>query len=918
MLKRLWLTLLLIIAHIIGLSAQLSATDVSNFERLIVQRKHAQAIDYIHSLDIAQKPRSLEKAHSRLLLAKAYGENRQFNLADNILDSLLNTRFFTQNPSFLAEAWLYKGNFAIVQNKEAIAIDYFLKVDSIADQHQSVPHLQIRALNTVGGLLFSWRYIGTETGYSKPSHFFEKALSIAEELNDSTEWYNLKFRLAFLEFGNPQNKLEPIPPIFDKAITYFKKEKEITRLIAAYKMLPQIHILRGNMKEAEVIYKEYIRLSQEHDITGEEAIAHWRYGVLLGNLGRTDEAIEAFEKAKKLFESEKPMHTLASYNAVIGSLANMYRKTGRMEEAFDHLGMFHKIKDSLDIVAQREKAKELDTKYQTAEKNKAITLLEVKNQQKNVQILLMLLVGLLITVGAFFYFYRQQHKIKLAKQISELDSLKRTFFANISHEFRTPLTLIKSPVQQLRSTADENAQKHINLIDNNANRMLELVDQLLELSKIDSGTLQIILKKDNIHSFIHNLVEPFEFQAKESNVDFEVEIIPTKESFFYDKDIFTKIITNLLNNAFKYHEKDTPIFFHSQVKDNRLYVEVSNKNSQIKESDLKKMFERFYQKNTSNTGDGIGLALVKDLVEVYEGNIIPRLESGKIIFSVELPLDKNRKNAVIIEENKDLSSVNTPATRGSEDLPVLLIADDNTDIRTVLVDIFTPDFIIIQAKNGKEAYKAAQREVPDCIIADIMMPEMDGFTLARNLKENEITATVPVVLLTAKKTDDDHLQGMLSHADAFLTKPFNHEIVKATVWQQLQERKKLQERYSRELVLKPVDIIINSADEKFIVRLEKVLEAELTNSDFSSEDFAEKMHLSRMQLHRKLKSLLGVSATEFIRNERLKVAAGLLKNNQLTISEVAYTVGFNDVGYFSKSFKEVYGLSPSGFQGKES
>ncbi|HZH69019.1 MAG TPA: response regulator, partial [Flavobacteriaceae bacterium] len=814
MLKRLWLTLLFLIGNIIGLSAQLTHTQVAEFESLLTHRKHKQAIEFIHSIDSTQKPRSIEKGHSRLLLAKAYGKNRQFDLAESLLDSLLSSQTFSKHTSLLAEAWLYKGSFAIFQNKEAIAIDYLLKVDSIADQNNTVPDLQIRALNTVGGLLFSMRYIGADSGYSKPSHFFDKALNIAERIGDSTQWYNLKIKLAFFEFGNPKNKHKPVPPIFDNAISYFEKEKEIDRLIAAYKLLPQIHIIRGNLKEAEAIYKEYIRLSQEYDITSEQANAYWRYGVMLENSGRIIEAIDAFEKAKKLFEAEKPMSNIANYNEVIGSLAKMYRNTGRFEQAFDYLGTFHTIKDSLDVVAQQEKAKELDTKYQTAEKNKEITLLEMKNQQKSVQILLVILGGLLIAVAALFYFYRQQQKIKLAKQISELDSLKRTFFANISHEFRTPLTLIKSPAQHLRATADENAQKHINLIENNANRMMELVDQLLELSKIDSNSLQIILKKGKIHSFLHSLVEPFEFQAKENNIQFEAAIKPTDESFFYDKDIFTKTITNLLNNAFKYHDLNTPILFHSHIKDNQLHFEVSNINSQIKESELKKIFERFYQKNSSTSGDGIGLALVRDLVEVYEGTITPHLENDKIIFSVVLPLDKNKKNAVIIEETKTTSTANIPTIMEREDLPVLLIADDNADIRMVLVDIFASDFVIVQAENGKKAYEIAQREVPDCIIADVMMPEMDGYLLVRNLKENEITATIPVILLTAKTTDQDRLQGVLSHADAFLTKPFNHEIVKATVEHQIQERKKLQERYSKELVLKPVDIILHSADEK--------------------------------------------------------------------------------------------------------
>ena len=245
-----------------------------------------------------------------------------------------------------------------------------------------------------------------------------------------------------------------------------------------------------------------------------------------------------------------------------------------------------------------------------------------------------------------------------------------------------------------------------------------------------------------------------------------------------------------------------------------------------------------------------------------------------------------------------------------------IIKVNSINKRIVLKDIFNNSYQILEATNGKEALKLAQKEIPDCIISDLIMPEMDGFEFSNQIKSNELTSFIPVILVTAKSSDDTHLKALQSTADVFLTKPFNHEVLKATVSQQIQERKKLQERYSQELILKPTEVVINSVDEKFIAKLETVLETAIPNSEFNAEIFAEEMHMSRMQLHRKLKSLFGVSATEFIRNERLKMAADLLKNDKLNISEIAYNVGFNDVGYFSKCFKEMYYLSPSDYQKK--
>lgn len=912
--KRLYI-LVFFIGCVTSVLAQLSPSDISHFEDLLDQRKYEKSIEYLKSIGNSQKLTRLENAHSKLLLARALEKNRNILGSEQILDSLLKTGSFTNHPELLAETWFLKGLVAISQNKDDIAVEYFIKTDSVADATQTNPAIRIKALTTIGGLLFQWRYMGKGKGYSKPAHFYEKALKIAAQTNDSNAWYNVKLKLAFLEAGNPQQQLKAIPPVFEEAIAYFRKKNKPLLLMAAHQRYAKLHLIRGNIREAETIYKEYIDLAKLHGTTNDQAIAFWQYGIMLRQTERLPEAVYAYENAKRIFESEKPIHVPTNYNALIGQLANLYRTNGQLEEAFTHLELSHQIKDSLNAVVRMEKVKELDARYQTAEKDKAITLLEVENQQKKLQISWILLGGLLIIGGVLVYFYRQQHKIQLADKISELDSLKRTFFANISHEFRTPLTLIKSPVQQLKASADENVYKQLNMIDTHASRMLELVDQLLELSRIDSDKLQIILKKGNINTFLHSLIESFEYQAKEKNTSFKVIINPTDEMHYFDRDILTKIVTNLLTNAFKYHQKRTQVFFSSRIEDNRLYMEVTNNNPYIKESDLKKLFERFYQKNTSSAGAGIGLALVKDLVVAYEGEITPSLHNEKLTFLVCLPLDTHKKNAVIIKENEAMIPVeNITILKNEQEAPILLVADDNEDIRNVLIAIFTPEFRVLAAHNGNEAYEIAQREIPDCIITDIMMPGLDGYSLTQKLKKNELTASVPVILLSAKTTDEDKLQGLQSYADAYLTKPFNHKIIKATVTQQLQERKKMQERYSRELILKPLDIKIHTADEKFIEQLETVMADMLANPDFSSESFAEKMHLSRMQLHRKLKSILGVSASEFIRKERLKIAIGLLEKGNFTIAEVAYSVGFNDVGYFSKSFKELYGLTPSEFQ----
>ena len=437
----------------------------------------------------------------------------------------------------------------------------------------------------------------------------------------------------------------------------------------------------------------------------------------------------------------------------------------------------------------------------------------------------------------------------------------------------------------------------------------------MELSKIEGNHLKIILKRGDVATFLHSIVEPFVFRAQEEAIPFEVTIQPAAAMHLFDQDILAKVVVNLLSNAFKYRDEGTTVRFSSKMDGEQLLLEVSNENRQLDTNKLRKLFERFYQSDGTVTGFGIGLSLVKDLLALYDGSIDAQLDDGMVTFKVKMPLTANKKNAVVVEETAEIiSEKKNLETVESDDIPILLIADDNSDIRKVVADIFRNEYRILEARDGEEAFQLAQNEIPDVIISDVMMPKMDGFALATSLKNSELTSLVPVVLLTAKTSEEAHLSALKSAADAYLTKPFNHDILVATVTQLLQERKKLQEHYSRELILRPVEIAISTADERFIERLEAIIKTELVNPDLSADQFSTHMNMSRMQLHRKLKSLFGVPASEFIRNERLKTAAELLKNPDLTVAEVAYSSGFNDATYFSRSFKKVYGLSPTEFR----
>ncbi len=742
----------------------------------------------------------------------------------------------------------------------------------------------------------------------KADYYMQQAMALFKKSKNAVNDVNTNFRFGEIEFKNKN---------YQKALGYLNKilNPKDTAQNVPYKydvaaLMGQTYQETNDLSNASLFTDMAVR-----EFTKKKDTIYW-INSLNNNAkikikkGNFLEAKNDLELAKDLLKDQK---ITVDFLDVYQTQIDYYKKIKNYELALKAIEEQTFYQRKYTEKTNLANLAEQDIRYQTEKKEQQIKLLSAQNElaRKQNYTYIGLLVLLLLLAGIAFYGFR--NKIKTAQKLKELNELKSRFFANISHEFRTPLTLIKSPVQSLISEiSDTNQKNKLQLIDTNSTRMLELVDQLLELSKIDGGNLTLILKDGNISSLLHSIVEPFQFQAKEKEINFTSNIQKTNENYAFDKDVIEKIVTNLISNAFKYSPVNESISFRSAVENSNLQLIISNTGSDIKKEDLSKLFERFYQKNELKQGVGIGLALVKELVDLYNGTISTAVENGELSFIVTLPLAVANENAVVIPTKAENITIEN-AIPNDVEIPVLLIVDDNSEIRAVLRDIFKNDYQIIEAQDGEEAVQLAQKEIPDCIISDVMMPKMDGFEFTKQIKNNELTSFIPVVLLTAKTSDEAHLDGLKSTADAFLTKPFNNNIVKATVNQLIAERKKLHLRYSQELVLKPVDIVISSVEEKFIVKLQDILEKELSNSEFSSEDFASAVGMSRMQLHRKLKSLLGVSATEFLRNERLKVAADLLKKGNGNISEIAYTVGFNNVSYFSKCFKEMFSVTPSDY-----
>jgi signal transduction histidine kinase/DNA-binding response OmpR family regulator len=533
------------------------------------------------------------------------------------------------------------------------------------------------------------------------------------------------------------------------------------------------------------------------------------------------------------------------------------------------------------------------------------------------------------------------YKIKLNEQakaeadnIKEIDEIKSRFFANISHEFRTPLTLIHGPLHQIEEQANGKPQhgiaevpwRQIKTMRRQTGRLLELVNQLLDLSKLDSGKMKLQAMKGDVIQLLRVLASSFESAAERKQIHYHIHLPEQTTITFFDKDKLEKIVTNLLVNAFKYTPEQGIVSINTEIDETKLRLFIEDSGPGISKKELDKIFDRFYQvEGTEDKGSGIGLALVKELVSLYHGQISVSSEPGKgTRFKVSLPVGKNafdekeivygewrdngiQTNKLFEEESK---SANDLHSIKQSQLPLVLIVEDNNDMRHFIYETIEEHYQVIEAADGKEGYNKASAEIPDIIISDIMMPVMDGFKMTDKLKKHEYTSHIPVILLTAKAGQQHKVEGLEAGADDYLTKPFDAKELLARMENLLHQRKLLRKKFAGEVMLKPSEIAVNSADEKFLANVMQTIEKNMGEEDFGVEELAREVTMSRGQLHRKLIALTNQPPSEVLRNTRLLRAKELLQKKYATPSEVAYKVGFKSHSYFSKCFKEEFGVSP--------
>ncbi|NDV80393.1 hybrid sensor histidine kinase/response regulator transcription factor [Bacteroides sp. 51] len=561
--------------------------------------------------------------------------------------------------------------------------------------------------------------------------------------------------------------------------------------------------------------------------------------------------------------------------------------------------------------------------------------------------LFIMLTGTIVYV--LFYIYRLRHRINMEQQLS---NIKLRFFTDISHELRTPLTLISTPVTEVleHEPLTPTAQKHLLLVQKNTNRMLELINQILDFRKIQNKKMKVLVEETEVSEQLHKIASCFQHIAKEKHIEFDIPNSTKSQYLWVDRDKFEKIFYNLLSNAFKYTPSGKKITIEITNEPGHITISVIDEGIGIQPQKLGVLFQRFEtlaNRNMLQASSGIGLSLVRELVELHHGNIeVTSVPDKGSAFKVKFPtgnehFKSDEQAEFILSDDIQQTEIQNDKTQtttlhhlhdeideeresinSSQDKLSVLIVEDNDELRKFLHTILSHQYNILEATNGQEGLNSVIQHVPDLVISDIMMPVMDGLDMVGHIKKNMDICHIPIVLLSAKSALDDRIKGLEYGIDDYITKPFSATYLKTRINSLLKQRKLLQERYlaaftdkqGLPLNISPSEPQITPFDEIFLKQAVQFVEDNIDKTEMTIDDFANALKVSRTAFYRKLKTIVGLSPVDFIREIRVKRSAQLIDSGEYTFSQIAYMCGFNDPKYFTKCFKKKMGVTPSEYK----
>ncbi|MGC3976881.1 MAG: response regulator [Paludibacteraceae bacterium] len=516
--------------------------------------------------------------------------------------------------------------------------------------------------------------------------------------------------------------------------------------------------------------------------------------------------------------------------------------------------------------------------------------------------------------------------------------MKLRYFTNITHELLTPLTIIMLQVEKIQNKFGGDNEQY-DIIKDNVNRLNRLIKQILVFRKTESGNLKLKISSNDIIAYINNICQSnFRPLINEQDINFTFDTEQEHYMAYFDTDKLDKIIYNILSNAFKHTPKEgsiaVKISFVERENDTLMRLSIADTGEGIDENDIPHIFKRFYISRSADQSQshGIGLALTYDLVQLHKGNISVKSKLGEgSVFTVEIPVSmssytKEEFASDNVDETEDSAKTiqvlnqNTMEEQEMEDEFVtekqtILIVEDNRELRNLMMEYFSNEYNVLSAENGLKGLEVlSENQELDLIISDIMMPEMDGLTFCKTIKNDIKTSHISILLLTAKNTTQDRIEAYNAGADSYISKPFEFEVLNARVKNLIKKRKQKAEGFQKSYDINISSMEYSSVDEQFLRTAIKVVEERLSDESLNFDDFAASMAVAKSTLHRKLKTLTGLSPVEFMRNIRLKHATQMLESNTGNISEIAFAVGFNDPKYFSRCFKNEFGMTPKEYQ----
>lgn len=779
------------------------------------------------------------------------------------------------------------------------------------------------------GIAWMYRSIGEVLAASgnvqKAMEYYNSSLSLEEKLDNKniiSEIYSLMGK-AYIVSEDFPNALD----FHNKALKISESKRDVEGIVRAYYFIAKINLMTGNLDQALTDSETSIALASKNKISYYEPLLSTQIGEIKLKLNQPKEAKKWLVKA---LDKHKEMETGTNLFAEYKLLSEAEAELSNFQQAFQYHKMSVESFERLEI----QKASQLASQYETDKKE---TLLRTQQEQKNLlnsqelnkkQIqrntaLFGLVLMALLSISLLYLFRYRSKKIKIERQnlvlkrreaeaIQETEKFKSKFIANISHEFRTVLTLIKGHIEVLNQDLETGPLKPLQEMNQNGDRLLELVNQLLDLSKIENGKYVLIHEEHNLLEKLKGYVFSFESYAARKSINFQVKVTDRAQVLLEDQvwnfspEAVQIIVSNLLSNAIKFTPSEGDVTTIIDFDEDILILSVSDSGTGITEKDMPHVFDRFYQIESSYTpeqkGSGIGLSLVKELAVLHQGDaeVINNPEKG-CCFTVYLKCDP-------VEDQEITEYI--PTLHLSEK-PLILVVEDQAELRRFICNNIGDAFESIEASNGKEGILLAEKHLPDLIISDVMMPKINGFELCQHLKNTDSTSHIPIILLSGMTDQSDKIKGMEMGADAYLSKPFSVEELRLRIKNVFKLLQSIQNKFKPGQNLEEEEIKgLSKRDFDLIKKLKATVEEHISDPQFSVGDLAEVACLSQSQLTRKLKAIIGQTPSELIKNTRLTKALELLREES-NVSETAWAVGFEDSQYFSKVFKKHFGVIPS-------